>query len=59
VTDVIRSTDGADRSAIAAIYGDAVTASTASVEREPPTLSEMRRGYEVLRGGGYPRVVAD
>ena len=58
MTDVIRPATQADLPAIATIYADAVTTSTASFETEPPTLAEMTRRFEVLRAGGFPYLVA-
>lgn len=58
MTDAIRLATEADLSTITAIYGDAVTTSTASFETDPPTLDEMTRRFTVLRDGGYPYLVA-
>lgn len=58
MTDAIRPATEADLPIITAIYGDAVTTSTASFETEPPTLAEMTRRFTALRDGGFPYLVA-
>lgn len=58
MTDAIRPATEADLPTITAIYGDAVTTSTASFETDPPTLDEMTRRFTVLRDGGFPYLVA-
>jgi L-amino acid N-acyltransferase YncA len=58
VTDGIRPATEADLTAITAIYGNAVSTSTASFETEPPSLDEMTRRFTILRAGGFPYLVA-
>jgi L-amino acid N-acyltransferase YncA len=58
MTDGIRAATEADLTAITAIYGAAVSGSTASFETEPPSLAEMTRRFAVLRDGGFPYLVA-
>lgn len=58
MTDAIRPATEADLPTITAIYGDAVTTSTASFETDPPSLDEMTRRFAVLRDGGFPYLVA-
>jgi L-amino acid N-acyltransferase YncA len=58
VTNGIRPATEADLTAITAIYGNAVSTSTASFETEPPALDEMARRFAVLRAGGFPYLVA-
>lgn len=58
MTDAIRPATESDLPTITAIYGDAVTTSTASFEMEPPTLDEMTRRFAALRASGFPYLVA-
>ncbi|MCJ2105407.1 GNAT family N-acetyltransferase [Methylobacterium sp. E-041] len=55
----LRPAVDADIAAIARIYADAVTNSTASFETEPPTLAEMARRRMALVADGYPYLVAE
>ena len=55
----IRKAGVADIPAIAAIYGAAVTAGTASFELEPPDAAEMQRRWQVITEGGFPYLVAE
>ncbi|MCJ2101487.1 MULTISPECIES: GNAT family N-acetyltransferase [Methylobacterium] len=59
MTDMIRPAREADLPAITAIYGDAVATSTVSFETEAPTLAEMTRRFALLRGDGFPYLVAE
>ncbi|MCJ2071551.1 GNAT family N-acetyltransferase [Methylobacterium sp. J-030] len=54
----IRPATEADLPTITAIYGDAVTTTTASFETEPPTLDEMARRFVTLRDAGFPYLAA-
>lgn len=58
MTHAIRPATEADLPIITAIYGDAVSTSTASFETEPPTVAEMARRFTDLRDGGFPYLVA-
>ncbi|MCJ2123789.1 GNAT family N-acetyltransferase [Methylobacterium sp. J-077] len=58
MTHAIRPATEADISAIASIYGDAVSTGTASFELEPPSVAEMARRFAVLREGDFPYLVA-
>lgn len=58
MTDAIRPASESDLPTITAIYGEAVTTSTASFEAEPPTLDEMTRRFAALRAGDFPYLVA-
>jgi len=56
---VIRPATAADVAAITAIYAEAVSASTASLEIDPPDEAEMARRMGALVDGGYPYLVAE
>jgi L-amino acid N-acyltransferase YncA len=56
---LIRAAQPQDLAVITGIYDHAVRHGTASFELDPPDQKEMTRRYEMLRGGGYPYLVAE
>ncbi len=56
---LLRAAQPQDLAVITGIYDHAVRHGTASFELDPPDQKEMTRRYEMLRGGGYPYLVAE
>jgi L-amino acid N-acyltransferase YncA len=56
---LLRAAQPQDLAVITGIYDHAVRHGTASFELDPPDQKEMTRRYEMLRGGGYPCLVAE
>lgn len=55
---ILRETESADLSSIAAIYADAVLTGTASYELVPPTAEEMASRFTAITGQEYPHIAA-
>src|SRR3954451_10296195 len=54
----LRTVADGDIPSIGEIYREAVSQGTASFEWEPPGDDEMRRRFDALAAGGFPRVAA-